>query len=729
MALASLARVEGALQLRLGQTLEVLGRGGVFELGFSSLSAYALERCERSTRWAEGARCLARRLERLPELRGAVAHGAVSWSMADLLGRWLDANGAGPEEEAWWIELAESHTLRQMRAMVAKAMAPGAASAAESQAVAPYGEHAVPQVPAERLAPSERLPRGSILEGQLPSEFQPAGGDEVGEDWRAGNQPFAEMCTLTCTVNREDAWLFEATRCLLDQLGVRGGAAQSEALLAEAQGTLLELLPHGAVDVLASENCGTAGELARQLRDAQGRWLEELCHWRADAEERCERNIPTGSGSSRARRGRASGSCPCAMHPGAAHPGNTSPLAGMLAQVAVAAELGLASLEQTSCTALDRHVRALSAALTQHDLELARLSLRFHRADGWRRLGYATESQYARERLGLSRSSLLARRKLALRLERLPQVAAALEAGQIGIEAAVQLVRVASSTTEGAWVARARARTIKHLREEVAAALTAVRWSGEVDCPPPADAEIAAFQALERAVVGGTFGHPRPANQDQNDPLAAWGVGPRPLGERESGSRRAWLVMLASLAGWLDRCFDNGFDAGPQVSAGAPSATGRHVTSSAGRITLRLRMSRVDAVWWRRLEAQARRWLPRGMSWLRFLCLAMWGAWEHLLGAARRNDVAYGHIYVRDRFRCMSPVCNRRDVTPHRLVFRSAGGGDEDWNIGSLCTWCHLLGVHGGRIRALGTADRIVWELGARGAPTLVVRGRERMAA
>lgn len=38
-ALASLAREEAALRLRLGQLLEVLGRGAVFDLGFSSLGA------------------------------------------------------------------------------------------------------------------------------------------------------------------------------------------------------------------------------------------------------------------------------------------------------------------------------------------------------------------------------------------------------------------------------------------------------------------------------------------------------------------------------------------------------------------------------------------------------------------------------------------------------------------------------------------------------------------
>src|SRR6188474_1918562 len=85
--LASLAREETALRLRLGQLLEVIGRGAVFDLGFSSLGAYAVERCERSARWAEAARCLARRLERLPQLRRAMAVAKVSWSMGELLAR------------------------------------------------------------------------------------------------------------------------------------------------------------------------------------------------------------------------------------------------------------------------------------------------------------------------------------------------------------------------------------------------------------------------------------------------------------------------------------------------------------------------------------------------------------------------------------------------------------------------------------------------------------------
>src|SRR6185295_1092896 len=115
--LVSVAREEAGLRLRLGQVLDVMQRKAYcFELGFSSLAAYALERCERGVRWVEVACCLARRLEVLPLLRRALAMGSISWSKAELLAR-----VAQPENEAHWLELAERYTLRELRREVSRA--------------------------------------------------------------------------------------------------------------------------------------------------------------------------------------------------------------------------------------------------------------------------------------------------------------------------------------------------------------------------------------------------------------------------------------------------------------------------------------------------------------------------------------------------------------------------------------------------------------------------------
>src|SRR5690606_20354856 len=143
---------------------------------------------------------------------------------------------------------------------------------------------------------------------------------------------------------------------------------------------------------------------------AQQRWSAELRRWRNEAEERCENNIRRGPAASR-----------------------RAPNRGAACEAwASAAMRGISSLEHESSVEPDRLVRAMRGALAQHELELAQRVLELHRADGWRQLGYATETQYARERLGMSRSSFLARRSLALRLEGLPLIGAALGSNQIG---------------------------------------------------------------------------------------------------------------------------------------------------------------------------------------------------------------------------------------------------------------------------------------------------------
>jgi hypothetical protein len=499
--LASFARGETALRLRLGQLLEVIGRGAVFELGFSSLGAYALERCERSARCAEAARCLAHRLDALPQLRRAMAMAKVSWSTGELLAR-----VATPVNEGCWLELAQSRTVRQVRVLVTKALT--AAPAAATSGTGASGTAA----------------RAASIQEQFPAEG--VGSIAPAEDGEIANLSGGsdELCTLTCTVDREDAGFFEATRCLLEQLGVNGGVAQADALLAEAQGTLLALLPEGTIDL-----SGLGGhDLAQQ------RWVEQLRRWRDEAEALCEKalcekalcekNVLGDLLSTRASSGPAE----------------------RLLSVALASSLGTAPLEHASCTALDQQVRALTAVLAGHELELSLLVLRFHRANGWRRLGYAretaTETQYARERLGLSRSSLLARRTLALRLDKLPGVAEALGAAQIGVEAAMQLVRIATQKTEAAWVERARKRTIKHLREEVAAALTAVRLSGESDCLPPEHTDMAAFQALEQAVVSGQLGRPGRPGGAPGAAASPATAAPRHPSEPTSDARGAWCA-------------------------------------------------------------------------------------------------------------------------------------------------------------------------------------------
>jgi hypothetical protein len=169
--------------------------------------------------------------------------------------------------------------------------------------------------------------------------------------------------------------------------------------------------------------------------------------------------------------------------------------------------------------------------------------------------------------------------------------------------------------------------------------------------------------------------------------------------------------------------------AGVQISAGPPAGAAglagsagdagrRRAADAQGKVRYRLRVARETYHQYRQLEANLAGWLPRGHSLLAVLCGVFWSAWRHLLGAPR----AYGGVYLRDRYRCSCPVCRRRDVTPHHVVFRGAGGSDEAENVTALCVHCHLDGVHAGWLRVTGRAPELRWELaGGR----LIVEGRE----
>jgi hypothetical protein len=141
-----------------------------------------------------------------------------------------------------------------------------------------------------------------------------------------------------------------------------------------------------------------------------------------------------------------------------------------------------------------------------------------------------------------------------------------------------------------------------------------------------------------------------------------------------------------------------------------------------GRITLRFRVTTETRRYYRWLERLFERYGPRRVGFFRFLCCALIDAWKHALGSVGE----YAEVYARDRYRCTSPVCGRRGVTPHHLRFRSAGGDDSAENLSSLCVWCHLEGIHGGRLQATPPASNIGWVIGRMGHTLVHGRQRER---
>jgi hypothetical protein len=117
----------------------------------------------------------------------------------------------------------------------------------------------------------------------------------------------------------------------------------------------------------------------------------------------------------------------------------------------------------------------------------------------------------------------------------------------------------------------------------------------------------------------------------------------------------------------------------------------------------------VDAVVRAAREAE-RRWLKSGEA-LGVAAAHFLETWEPLV--PRRRTRAQ-RVLDRDGGRCLVPGCSRAADHAHHVAFRSAGGGDEDWNLGSLCAPHHLHGVHTGWVRVTGEApDRLAFWMAA----------------
>jgi hypothetical protein len=212
--LSRLARGDGSLRLAIGEGLEALGcHSWHHELGFSSLNAYALERLELTASWVGAARALARRLAARPRLREALRSDAISWSMAELLSRCSTR-----EDQDAWLALAEGRTVREVEAMVREA--------------------------------------GRELD-------EPCGQDD--------------LCTLTISVDREDAGVFECARWLVRRTsGSLAPDSVVDALLGEGLTSLLETLPGDARYAEPGEDPMEKARRAWAVRIAESRKQAEV---------------------------------------------------------------------------------------------------------------------------------------------------------------------------------------------------------------------------------------------------------------------------------------------------------------------------------------------------------------------------------------------------------------------------------------------------------------------
>ncbi|HVR20054.1 MAG TPA: HNH endonuclease signature motif containing protein, partial [Polyangiaceae bacterium] len=396
-----------------------------------------------------------------------------------------------------------------------------------------------------------------------------------------------------------------------------------------------------------------------------------------------------------------------------------------------AATAPVEGVQQGSPESIDRELLRLCSELSDRDLVLGILAERARKADVWRRLGFATELQYVRERVGVSLSCLKAKRILASRAARMPELATALSSGRIGYESAYLLSRVVTPTTAEQWIRRAEQRTVKHLREEVDAAELLIRMGDGREQLPLDEQNLDTLFELERSIVSGDlFGRIRDSSAGEGAKSKT-----RDASQMSGSVSANDAVRACHSASQMSGGVSAGNDADGQTR-GASQMSGvlraARLGRRFGRVALRWSVTESTYRFWRALERVFVRVRARvchaPASFLRFLCENFCRIWLPALERACLTEAGalpeYFAIYRRDAFRCSSPVCLRRDVTPHHLVFRSHGGGDEGENVASLCSWCHLRGVHEGRIGAEPPASRIRWRIGRSG--TLRIDGRMR---
>jgi 5-methylcytosine-specific restriction endonuclease McrA len=514
--------------------------------------------------------------------------------------------------------------------------------------------------------------------------LHPAAAADADADADADAEPepeLDEICTLTLTVDFEDACLLECVRMVVRHIG--GGTSANdvlEALIGEGSTSLVEHLPRYTPVV----------EYPLANDEKQRAYNAQRAKWRNEAETLCEPHIPRGPVVASLTREATRAASDDERQVGRiAAPVPAVAIADHLDQIATRLPLSPSYSFAGSAESIDQELGRISAALAERDVVIGKLAEVFFRADGWRRLGYATARQYAEERVGMSYTSLKEKRTLARRLGRLPYLAATLKSRRIGYEATRLVALIATPQTDKPWAERAVVRTLRHLREEVNIALVYSRLGIEESVLPPSEDDVRQFQQARARIVTGEG-----------------------------------LVASMTRAQESRKSADDAVERALAVSTELFERRQRtpHPLRARGRVTVRLRVSRENRAVWRALERTYARYRPVPMTFIRYLSYAVLETWAQAM-----PPVAYGHVYQRDGFACTNPVCTccgLATLTPHHLRFRSHGGTDEDDNITSLCPWCHLDGVHGGRLTVVGPAEEPTWRIGR--VPHTIVQGRTR---
>jgi len=347
---------------------------------------------------------------------------------------------------------------------------------------------------------------------------------------------------------------------------------------------------------------------------------------------------------------------------------------------------------------LDGQIRTLLALEEDLNARLARVLTDLAERGAWSRLRFAGVGHYAEERLGVSRTSAEDRVRVVRSLRQFPILRAACEAGRIGFEATLLILKIlgrgpVAPDLERAWVARAEEATVKRLRDEARAlgrirSLRAAGLSAAIQAEPLDDAAWHASlrrepgTARERVQRFGTDAAERPGP----DVFLRLRL-PHDLAGDFLGVIEAFRVRLSKAADSVpwDEPWPDPHAAPSMVAARTFSVRSRRVPAWVGLLAL--------------LEDFVLTWDPPHRA-----ARAPAGA------PKRRGDP----VYSRAGWRCTAPGCtSRKNLDDHHVVYRSRRGGNALDNRDCICRFHHYQGEHGGLATCRGKAPLgILWRLG-----------------
>jgi hypothetical protein len=368
---------------------------------------------------------------------------------------------------------------------------------------------------------------------------------------------------------------------------------------------------------------------------------------------------------------------------------------------------------------LDGQIRALLALEEELVARLAKVLSDMSERGAWSRLRFAGVGHYAEERLGVSRTSAEDRVRAVRSLRQFPHLRAACEAGRIGFEATLLILKIlgrgpVAADLERAWVARAEEATVKRLRDEAralgrtrslrAAGLAAQAEPGQVAAAQPAltqpaPLDDAAWHDSLRRVPGTarervqSFGADA-AERPSPDVFLRLRL-PHELAGDFLGVIEAFRVRLskaADLVPW-DEPWPDPHAAPSMVAARTFSVRSRRLPAWVGLLAL--------------LEDFVLTWDPPHR-----VARAPAGARARVsTGAPKRPG---DPIYSRAGWRCTAPGCtSRMNLDDHHVLYRSRCGGNAHDNRICVCGFHHHLGEHGLLASCRGKAPLgILWRLG-----------------